>query len=54
VGDGGGARRAFRNAARLLDESPADTVAPGSDGARAGRLASLARAQLALLEETAP
>jgi chemotaxis protein methyltransferase CheR len=53
LGDGDGARRAFRNAARLLDESPADAVAPGSDGARAGRLASVARAQLALLEERA-
>ncbi|HEX9728900.1 MAG TPA: protein-glutamate O-methyltransferase CheR [Gemmatimonadales bacterium] len=54
AGDGDGARRAFRNAARLLDESPADAVAQGSDGERAGRLASLARAQLALLQEAAP
>jgi chemotaxis protein methyltransferase CheR len=48
-GDAHGARRALRNAERLLNEMPADVCVPAADGERAGRLREAARAQLALL-----
>lgn len=46
-----GARRALRNAGRLLSRTPADEIMPAADGERAGRLAEMARVQLALLED---
>jgi chemotaxis protein methyltransferase CheR len=49
LGDTRGARRALRNAERLLAELPPEAVVPASDGAPAARLAELARAHLGLL-----
>lgn len=50
LNDRDGARRAFRNAVRVLQGSdPAESV-PGSGGEPAGQLLDLARAQLELLE----
>ena len=48
-----GARRAFRNAERLLLALPPDTIVPASDGEPAGRLTKMARAQLAFLSHPA-
>ena len=53
LGDIPGARRAFRNASRLLEAMPDDADVPASDGDRAGRLAAVARTRLALLVERA-
>ena len=44
-----GARRSFRNAARLLADLPPAATVPASDGEPAGRLLEMARAQLQLL-----
>lgn len=49
LGDGDGARRALRNAERLLAALPASGPVPGADGEPAARLLALARAQLRLL-----
>jgi len=54
LGDDAGARRALRNAERLLASQSPDAEVPASDGERAGRLAAAARAQLALLAGEAP
>jgi chemotaxis protein methyltransferase CheR len=48
-----GARRAFRNAERLLVGMPPAAVVPASDGEPAGRLVEMARVQLRLLGEAA-
>lgn len=53
LGDTEGARRAFRNAERLLAAMPPEAVVPASDGEPAGRLAEMARVQLRLLSEVA-
>jgi len=53
LGDTEGARRAFRNAERLLAAMPPDTVVPASDGEPAGRLVEMARVQVRLLSEAA-
>jgi chemotaxis protein methyltransferase CheR len=53
LGDTDGARRAFRNAERLLAALPPDTVVPASDGEPAGRLLEMARVQMRLLTEAA-
>jgi chemotaxis protein methyltransferase CheR len=47
------ARRALRNAERLLAALPAGQVVPASDGEPAGRLLRLARVKLRLAEEAA-
>ena len=52
TGEPAGARRALRNAVRLLAGVPEAAVVPASDGASAGRLAEAARAHLELLEES--
>ncbi|MEX2182613.1 MAG: CheR family methyltransferase [Gemmatimonadaceae bacterium] len=53
LGEIDGAKRAYRNAERLLNGmSPTETV-PSSDGELAGRLAEIARLQRQLLAETA-
>lgn len=52
-GDVSGARRAFRNAERLLAAMRPEAVAPASDGVPAGRLAEMARVQLRLVREVA-
>jgi chemotaxis protein methyltransferase CheR len=52
AGEPAGARRALRNAGRLLADMPEEAVVPASDGARAGRLAEAAQAHLGLLEES--
>jgi chemotaxis protein methyltransferase CheR len=53
MGDIEGARRAFRNAERiLLGLSPSEIV-PASDGEPAGRLGEMARAQISLLSRAA-
>jgi chemotaxis protein methyltransferase CheR len=44
------ARRALRNAARLLEGLPPEAEVAGTDGERAGRLAELVRMRLQLLE----
>ncbi len=49
LGDTAGARRAVRNAARLLAGMAPEAVVPASDGEPAGRLAEMARVQLQLL-----
>jgi chemotaxis protein methyltransferase CheR len=49
LGDADGARKAFRNAARLLDSMAPDALVPGAGAEPAGRLAELAHTQLALL-----
>lgn len=51
LGDRAGARRSFRNAARLLAALPADAPVPASDGEPATRLAEMVRLQLQLLGE---
>ncbi|MEX2156442.1 MAG: CheR family methyltransferase [Gemmatimonadales bacterium] len=53
LGDTDGARRAFRNAERLLAAMPPGALVPASDGEPAGRLAEMARVQLRLLSEVA-
>lgn len=53
LGDANGARRAFRNAERLLTAMPPEAVVPASDGEPAGRLAEMARAQMRLVSEVA-
>jgi Flp pilus assembly protein TadD len=53
LGDARGARRALRNAERLLAELPPGAVVPASDGEPAARLAAIARAQLGLLRGAA-
>jgi len=53
LGDTGGARRAFRNAERLLATMSPEGIVPASDGEPAGRLAEMARVQLQLLPEAA-
>ncbi len=47
-----GARRAFRNAERLLASMPPAAIVPASDGEPAGRLAEMARVQLQLVSES--
>lgn len=51
LGDRAGARRAFRNAERLLADTPDAEVLPGADGLTAGRLRAVAQMQLRLLEK---
>ncbi len=46
-----GARRAFRNAARLLSTLAPDAIVASADGECAGRLAEMARSQLQRLSE---
>jgi len=53
LGETDGARRAFRNAERLLAAMPPEAVVPASDGEPAGRLAEMARVQMRLLSEVA-
>ncbi|HEV8509775.1 MAG TPA: protein-glutamate O-methyltransferase CheR [Gemmatimonadales bacterium] len=53
LSDTDGARRAFRNAERLLVGMPPAAVVPASDGEPAGRLVEMARVQLRLLGEAA-
>lgn len=53
AGDVGGARRALRNAAQLLERMPATAEVPGSDGESAGRLAELVRVKRRLLHDAA-
>jgi chemotaxis protein methyltransferase CheR len=53
LGDTDGARRAFRNAERLLVAMPPEAVVPAADGEPAGRLVAMARVQLRLLREAA-
>lgn len=53
LGDTDGARRAFRNAERLLAAMPPGALVPASDGEPAGRLVEMARVQLRLLSEAA-
>lgn len=53
LGDTDGARRAFRNAERLLAAMPPGALVPASDGEPAARLAEMARVQLRLLTEVA-
>ena len=53
LGDTNRARRAFRNAERLLGAMPPDAVVPASDGEPAGRLVEMARVQMRLLSEVA-
>jgi chemotaxis protein methyltransferase CheR len=53
LSDTDGARRAFRNAERLLAGMPPEAVVPASDGEPAGRLVEMARVQLRLLGEAA-
>jgi chemotaxis protein methyltransferase CheR len=49
AGDGATARRALRNASRLLEAEPPETPVPGSDGESAGRLAEIVRMRVRLL-----
>ena len=49
MSDSAGARRAFRNAERLLNGIPEFELVPGSDGLDAGRLLALARFQLSMM-----
>jgi chemotaxis protein methyltransferase CheR len=49
LGDADGARRAYRNAVRLLCLMAPDREVPAADGERAGRLLEMARVQLRLL-----
>jgi chemotaxis protein methyltransferase CheR len=49
TGDVAGARRAIRNAQRLLASLAPEEIVPASDGEPAGHLAELARAQLSCL-----
>jgi chemotaxis protein methyltransferase CheR len=53
LGDADGARRAFRNAQRLLAAMAPRDVVPASDAEPAGRLAAMADVQLRLLREEA-
>ncbi|MDP3910840.1 MAG: protein-glutamate O-methyltransferase CheR [Gemmatimonadales bacterium] len=53
LGEMDGARRAFRNAERLLAAMPPEALLPASDGEPAGRLAEMARVQMRLLSEAA-
>lgn len=53
LGDTSGARRAFRNAERLLATIPPAEPVPASDGEPAARLLEIARAQLGLLDQPA-
>jgi chemotaxis protein methyltransferase CheR len=53
LGDTDGARRAFRNAERLLATMSPEKIVPASDGEPAGRLAEMARVQMRLLSEAA-
>lgn len=53
LGNGSGARRALRNASRLLAALAPDALVPGSDFEPAGRLAEMVRVQLTLLSEEA-
>ncbi|MBI1722857.1 MAG: protein-glutamate O-methyltransferase CheR [Gemmatimonadetes bacterium] len=53
LGNAGGARRAFRNAERLLASIPPEQIVPASDGEPAARLAEMARVQVHLLSEAA-
>ncbi len=52
-GERRGARRAFRNAADLLEALPPQALVPCSDGERADRLLQMARAGLSLLADEA-
>jgi len=52
-GNVGGARRATRNAQRLLAAMSPDEIVPASDGEPAARLAAMAETQLALLGKAA-
>lgn len=49
LGDVPGARRALRNAQRVLTNSSPEEIVPASDGELAGRLTEMARVQLQLL-----
>ena len=51
LGDATGARRAFRNAERLLARASPQDVVPASDGEPAARLLTMVRVQLGLLSE---
>jgi chemotaxis protein methyltransferase CheR len=53
LGDRDAARRAFRNAERLLAGTPDSQMIPGADGLDAGRLLAVAQMQLTLLERVA-
>jgi chemotaxis protein methyltransferase CheR len=53
LGDADGARRALRNAQRLLAGMEPARMVPASDGENAGRLAEMARLQLQLLSGAA-
>lgn len=53
LGDASAARRSLRNAERLLGGLAPDEIIPASDGERAGRLAAITRAQLAVLDPEA-
>ena len=53
LGDRDGARRALRNADRVLSRAPAEEPITAGDGERAGRLAEMARVHLALLDQPA-
>jgi chemotaxis protein methyltransferase CheR len=53
LGDASAARRSLRNAERLLGGLAPDEIVPASDGERAGRLAAITRAQLAVLDPEA-
>lgn len=53
LGDQSGARRALRNAERLLSGMSRDALVPGSDGEPAARLLEMVRVHIALLTATA-
>jgi chemotaxis protein methyltransferase CheR len=53
LGDADGARRALRNAQRLLADMAPEQIVPASDQESAGRLAEMARLQLQLLSGAA-
>lgn len=53
TGDRRGAQVALENACRLLTALPPDSVVPASDGERAGRLTTMARMQLRLIQGAA-
>ena len=53
LGDRDGARRAFGNAARILESMPPDAIVPASDGEAAGQLARMVDLQLQLLKTEA-
>ena len=53
LGDTEGARRAVRNAQRLLASMAPDEIVPASDGEPAGRLREMTRVQMQLLRDSA-